>query len=467
VPTRTAARRWPRILTAVALVAIATVLAPTAPAHAVREVDRVAGKDRYSTSVDMSRTIPGGTDTVFLVSGEDYPDALAAAPVVAAERGRMLLTTRHQIPAIVQQELRRLAPAQVVLVGGEPTLFPRIQAQAAAMAPRAEIVRIAGTNRVDTAMQLLDRLRQRAAAGVVWVASGRNFPDALAAGAVAARQGHGLVLTLGANEQFTQQIQERLPATTRFIIVGSAASVDSRVEAMLRQTGRAVERIEGRDRYATAAAVNTRFTTSTSTGRILLASGAGFPDALGGAVVSGLTGSPLYLTTPACASTDAVLWDTRRISATGAIVLGGLPSVSTAAAHLIGCGRETALQGVSSLINAERAELDEPVDPLAAHACLDSAAQGWANHMASRQLAGTVHNPNLTTHARACAVRSWGEIVGRTVGAEPDPEAMVERWMNSAPHARIIERGSFDHFGVGVARSSTGSWYYVVVFGTV
>ncbi|WP_347756263.1 cell wall-binding repeat-containing protein [Agrococcus sp. ProA11] len=452
---------------AVAAVALSLslTLLPAAPAQAARLVDRIDGSDRYAASAAISEEL-GTTSTVFLASGQSYPDALAAAPVVVAEDAHMLLTAQHIIPWTIEREIRRLAPTRIVIVGGEPTISADVQRQAAAIAPGARVERIAGANRVETSMLLLDRLRRSVPAADVWVASGRNFPDALAAGAVAAREGHGLVLTTGADAYFEQQVSARLGGTSRFLMVGSSVSVGDDVASMLQRTGRTVERIAGPDRYSTAVAVNAAFTSTAPTGQLLLASGANFPDALGGAVLSGATGSPLYLTNPPCASTTAVAVDAHRVGATETVALGGPPSVSSAAAQLRTCDSIPAATAIASAVNANRAEQSPSVGALARHGCLDAMAQGWATQMAVRGLSGSVHNPNLTAQARGCGMRSWGENVGRTWGAQPNPEEIMERWLASSGHTANIQRGSSTLVGVGVARGANGYWYYVLTFGT-
>ncbi|WP_405217581.1 cell wall-binding repeat-containing protein [Agrococcus sp. Ld7] len=450
---------------AVAAVALSLTVLPTAPAHASRLVDRIDGPDRYSASAAMSQEL-GSASTVYLASGQSYPDALAAAPVVAAEDAHMLLTAPHVIPSSIQREIRRLSPTRIVIVGGEPTISAAVQQQAAALAPGASLERIAGANRVETSMLLLDRLRRSVPAADVWVASGRNFPDALAAGAVAARNGHGLVLTTGADAHFERQLAARMGGTSRFLVVGSSVSVGNDVASLLQRTGRTVQRIEGANRYATAVAVNRAFTTTAPVGRMLLASGANFPDALGGAVMSGATGSPLYLTHPPCASTDAVAVDAHRVGARDVVALGGLPSVSRDAAQLRNCDSIAAADTIQAAVNANRAQLARPVGPLDRHTCLDAMAQGWATQMAVRGLSGSVHNPNLNAQARACGMRGWGENVGRSWGPRPNPDDIMARWLASPAHTANIQRSASNLVGVGVAQGSNGYWYYVLNFGT-
>lgn len=441
---------------------VASTLLGSAPAQAA--TTRLDGDDRFETSVLASRQLPPGR-AVFLASGTAFPDALAAAPVAAAEGAHLLLVRPEGIPQIVAEELRRLAPREVVIVGSEATLSAAVATQARASGATT-ITRIAGVDRVDTSMRLLDRMRANGTAVTdVWVASGASFPDALAAGAVAAREGHALVLTLGADAAFRQQISARLGGVQRFHIPGSESSVGADVQSLLASTGRPVDRFPGSDRYETAVQINQAFTRSGSGGQLVLTSGADFPDGLVGAVYAGLRGEALYLTDPSCASSGSVAAEQRRIGASGVTVLGGVSTVSPAAAALAPCSSLNASPAeLLDRINAERA--DAGVRPLAMDGCLSAMAGGWASAMGAGNLAGSAHNPSLTADARACSLKGWGENVGRTMGAAPDTARIMSAWMASEGHRNNILRSSFTHIGIGVDRGSNGSWYYVLDFGT-
>lgn len=442
-------------------VVAATMLAPAAPAHAAS--GRLAGDDRFETAVVASQQLPPG-DAVFLASGAAFPDALAAAPVAAAEGAHLLLVRPDGIPASVAEELDRLAPREVVVVGSEATLSAAVAAQAAG--PGRAVTRIGGADRVDTSMRLLDRMRSMGSAVTdVWVASGYGFADALAAGAVAGREGHALVLTLGADAGFRQHIEARLGGVQRFHIPGSTGSVSAEVQSMLAGTGRAVDRFPGADRYETAVQINQAYTRTGSGGQLVLTSGADFPDGLTGAVYAAIRGEALYLTAPACASSPSVAAEHRRIGSPGITVLGGPTAVSPLAAELKPCAApSTPTADLLNRINAERARAGQR--PLVLDDCLSRMAGGWAGAMAAGNLPGSAHNPSLTSEARSCALRGWGENVGRTVGSSPDLTAMMTRWMTSTGHRTNMLKASFTHIGIGIDRSSSGSWYYVLDFGT-
>ncbi len=82
-------------------------------------VSRVAGADRYATSVAVSKTMFASTaPRVYLATGRSFADALAGGPVAAAGGGPLLLVPGSCMPPVVRGEIDRLKPTQLVLLGG-------------------------------------------------------------------------------------------------------------------------------------------------------------------------------------------------------------------------------------------------------------------------------------------------------------------------------------------------------------
>ena len=172
------------------------VLAAAGRAASAR-TDRVFGTDRFATAVAVSRhTHPQEAGTVWLATGLGFADALAAGPVAAAEDAPVLLTDSDAVPEVVRQELRRLSPARVVVVGGTSAVSDRAADQAAAAAGVDAVTRLSGTDRYVTAVQVARRgVRLHGLDGHTVVATGERFPDALAAGPLAHRLGGPLLLS--------------------------------------------------------------------------------------------------------------------------------------------------------------------------------------------------------------------------------------------------------------------------------
>lgn len=145
------------------------------------EVDRIAGNDRYDTSVRVARLLD--PRVLVLARGDAFPDALAGGPAAAETDGAVLLTAGREMPASVAAYLDGEPEAIRYAIGG----------QAAAADPDATPV--AGVDRYDTAARVAQRFFRTPPRTVV--ASGERFPDALAGGALAALSGSPLVLATG------------------------------------------------------------------------------------------------------------------------------------------------------------------------------------------------------------------------------------------------------------------------------
>jgi len=81
-------------------------------------VTRLAGADRYGTSVQISQSAYASSDSVFIATGTNYPDGLAGGPVAALMPGPLLLVSSTQLPSVVRTELQRLGPNRVFVLGG-------------------------------------------------------------------------------------------------------------------------------------------------------------------------------------------------------------------------------------------------------------------------------------------------------------------------------------------------------------
>ncbi len=254
---------------------------------------RLAGPDRYATAVAVSREFnPYGADRVYLVTGENFPDTLAIGPVAALHDAPILLVTRTDVPATTAAELSRLAPSEIVIVGGEAVIESSVEAQAAT-ASGADITRIAGSDRYATAAAVSLNAFSPSVESVV-VVTGEAFPDGLAAAPAAASLSAPILLTRSANlpEATRSEIIRLSPASV--IVVGGTNAVADSVEASIRALGPNVDRITGSDRYATAASLSTAFFDSNAR-PVFLATGQAFPDALSGAAVAARYGGPLLL----------------------------------------------------------------------------------------------------------------------------------------------------------------------------
>ncbi len=254
---------------------------------------RVAGANRYATAVAVSRRSFPTADTVYIATGIDFPDALAAGPVAAASGAPILLVRAESIPSETLAEVDRLMPRSIVVLGGTGAVSAGVDSALRSRYPTADVDRIAGSDRYETAA-LVSKSHFAPGVGAVYIAVGSRFPDALSGGAAAAARNAPVLLT-----EF-----EDLPASTalelarlepnEIVILGGTSVVSSRIETQLSSfTNGAVRRLAGSNRLSTAAAVAIDgFPTSVET--ITIATALNFPDAL---AATSTTSGPLLLAT--------------------------------------------------------------------------------------------------------------------------------------------------------------------------
>ena len=88
--------------------------------NAIAPTTRIAGDDRFATSTAVSRdAFPSTvTTTVYVASGETFPDALSGAAAAIKNHAPVLLVTKDTLPAVTAVELDRLHPTRIVVLGG-------------------------------------------------------------------------------------------------------------------------------------------------------------------------------------------------------------------------------------------------------------------------------------------------------------------------------------------------------------
>ena len=220
------------------------------------------------------------------------------------------------------RRLVRLALATAIAIGAAS-----VQAPTPAAAAGMSVQRFGGADRYATAA-LVSANHFDPGVAVAYVATGSNFPDALAGGPAAARSGGPILLVAPAGIPAPTRTELARLRPGRIVVLGGPAGVSDGVLAALRayQTGGGVSRIGGADRYATAAAVS-RATFAPGVATAYVATGLAFPDALVGGAAAARAGSPVLLTKPGGlpASTEAEL---RRLAPGRIVVLGGSSAVS-------------------------------------------------------------------------------------------------------------------------------------------
>ncbi|MFL6117441.1 MAG: cell wall-binding repeat-containing protein, partial [Catenulispora sp.] len=321
---------------------------PGAPLFGVRPaVDRIGGSDRVSTSVDASRWSydaygTGGrrANAAVLARSDTFADALGGTALALEREGPLMLTMTNSLDAGVAKELTRILPphSTVYILGGTSAISPAVEAKVKALGFMVQ--RLGGVNRFATAATIADEI-DGYAPDTIMVATGADYPDALAAGVAAGqdrlaswgrgRQGGVVLLTDGTNmPPETRTYLEHIdPKVVHVYAVGGQAV--KAVAKALPSLAPSVTPLAGADRYETAAKVaNSDLFGAGAAGRytmVGIATGINWPDALSGGALIGNQGGPLLLAdSTGVVGSEKALLTTRRLK--GLAVFGGPAAVS-------------------------------------------------------------------------------------------------------------------------------------------
>jgi len=307
------------------------------PQRLLPPVTRIGGATRYDVAVGISQQyFPQGAKTVYIATGDNFPDALGAAPAAALRSAPLLLVEPGAIPAGVQSELARLSPDQIIVAGGPASVSPDVLAQLGDFAPL--VTRISGPDRYEVSRGVTRDAFGDVGAKVAYIATGGTFPDALSASAAAGSVAAPVILLDGQMSTLDAATATLLTdlGVTEVRIAGGPASVMPGIETALRSLPgvTSVTRLGGADRFVVSGATNRAAFTSSKV--VFIASGYTFPDALAGAAVAGALGAPLYVVPTSCVP-GYVLDDIVSLGATEVHILGGPGSVTPEAAALTQC----------------------------------------------------------------------------------------------------------------------------------
>ena len=295
-------------------------------------VERVSGQTRYASAVAISkRTYPNGSGVVYIASGENFPDAVGAAPAAVNAGGALLLTKRDSLPSEVATEVRRLQPRSIVIVGGEAAVGAGVQSALSAIASTS---RIGGASRFAVSTALAAKAFP-SGADTAYVASGAGFADAVSAGSAAGADDAPILLTrpgAGPDAALLDTLARLGVRTVK--IAGGTAAVSSAFESSLRSKGYAVERLGGANRYSANQAINAQAFDYSNTA--FIASGLAYPDALTGSTWAGSLNAPLFITTGGCVQ-PGIIAEMKSMGVGKVVLLGGSASLSGDVTNLATC----------------------------------------------------------------------------------------------------------------------------------
>lgn len=213
----------------------------------------------------------------------------------------------------------------------------------------ADDKRLSGDSRFDTAIAISKYAYPGSPnVPVVYIANGRNFPDALSAGPAAAAEGGPLLLTEPTSLPSAVRSELNRLNPTTIVIVGGSSVVSGSVANALRSYADSVVRIGGANRYETSRLIAQRgisrgfFSTDE---QVWVATGSNYADALSAGAAAASAGVPILLVDGKASSIDSATRSflASTLEPTVARIAGGTAVVSNGVKNAI-----DAISGVST-----------------------------------------------------------------------------------------------------------------------
>ncbi|MCP8616946.1 cell wall-binding repeat-containing protein [Salirhabdus salicampi] len=228
------------------------------------------GDTRYSTGAAISKygwsTSQG--DGVILARGDLPVDAMAGSVLAKRFNLPILLTKYDQLPTEVEEELDRLQPQTVYLLGGENGAISKQVEEALSEKPylsSGQIKRVAGTTRYSTSVEIAKNITNNQPVNEIVITTGNEYsPDALSIAPFAGLRQMPILLTK--YDQLPDEIYNYIKSLDGihrvYIIGGEKGAVSGRIEDQLRSLGyndSQMIRIAGTNRYETSLAIANYF----------------------------------------------------------------------------------------------------------------------------------------------------------------------------------------------------------------
>jgi N-acetylmuramoyl-L-alanine amidase len=196
------------------------------------QTERISGATRFETNLRIVEKL-GSVDGVFVASGMSYPDALASAPIAAANNWAIVLTEQTNMSA---ETLKYLSGKKTVILGGTNVVSQSIQNQLVQQNGTQNVVRLSGSDRYETLASILWYFKDQMKSDTINIATGANFPDALTAAPLSIQNKAPLIL-LGSGlykniESFLYQYTEE-NLIKRVNVIGGPVAVPQSLETMI------------------------------------------------------------------------------------------------------------------------------------------------------------------------------------------------------------------------------------------
>ncbi|MDI9216987.1 cell wall-binding repeat-containing protein [Clostridium tertium] len=186
---------------------------------------RLGGKNRYETSVQISKEVGNSSGEVAVVSGLDFADGLSISSIAAIRNMPILLTEKNQLPSEVLNHLNGLNISKSYVIGSSGAVSDNVASKL------SNVERLGGKNRYETNKNIFNKFKSSLDLSNMYIASGLDFPDALSVSALAGKNSGFVVLSnLNSAEPDVKELMTSVrPNLQNIYVLGSRAIISDSV----------------------------------------------------------------------------------------------------------------------------------------------------------------------------------------------------------------------------------------------
>ncbi|MCR1951295.1 cell wall-binding repeat-containing protein [Clostridium sp. DSM 100503] len=277
-------------------------------------ISRLGGRTRYETAAIINNKMK--SDTLILVTGKDFADALSATALIKHHNAEIHLVNneldRNTIDSLNSGEF-----SKAIIVGGTGVVSKGIEDNVKSILGKYNVKRIGGRTRYETSTMVVASISTNKYP-YAFAVTGKDFADALSVAPIAALTGSPIVLTEGDSISDSGALG-LLGAQEGCYKIGGDKVVGNEIDKII---GNRYKRLSGANRYETNAAVINEFEKLFTGNSVYVATGLDFPDSLAGSALAGKNKSPIvFVGNRIDKSTKKIV---SRLNKTNLIALGGI-----------------------------------------------------------------------------------------------------------------------------------------------
>ena len=255
-------------------------------------LDRLGGINRYETAALINNQMK--SETLILTNGNDFSDALSSTSLVKHCNGEIHLVDKD-LDSNTLDSLNNNEFKKSIIIGGTAAISADIENELKLKLGSENVERLGGKDRYETSELIAAKVLEiDSSVNTAFIATGKNFADALSVSPIASNLGYPIILTPG--DYIGKLGICTLEYMSNCYKIGGESVVSDTIDNLIINKSANIKRLAGLNRYETnKSVINEFYSYAFDYKTAFLASGINYPDALVGSALAGKNKAPIIL----------------------------------------------------------------------------------------------------------------------------------------------------------------------------